>query len=249
MHVALSEKREITDPITAVWGPYSSKPNFSLHFNQIKQVDTNGKMELGTWFKCREKFHEIWDQPLICFGTKYPRKFLEFIRITEDRISKLSGEQIQGTTAGRTNYKGITWLQVDEWWMSEKMRMSFFSELIRAATLYNRPLSTTDKLQHAINVLPTGTPTLPKRIDYWTAMWLKPHLKATQQAAMRFLDGYTHYTGSSNMWFKAMFVGELSNQKNLTVDDISPVRGRLLEKLLVKPKLNNQQKKVQTNPT
>lgn len=194
-------------------------------------ITRTGKLSLSEWHPCRETFYQTWKStPIICFGAKYPRRLLSFIRITEIRLSKLSGEEIPATKVGRTNCKGITWIEVSSWWRATAIRRSFFTEFIRAGSYYNRPLTNEEK---AIVISPIygHTQTLSRKADYWTAMMMRIHFRKTQPAVLRFLDGYTHYTGSrSCQWFTAMFHADYDDGP-----EAGPVCGSRLKKLLVKP--------------
>lgn len=207
----------------------TQKPGYGvqLRFSKVMRVTKTGKLSLSDWYTCREDFYKTWKgRSMICFGTTHPRRFLNFIRIAEKRIEKLGVEKVPATKVGRTNVKGISWIDVSDWWLAEPMRMSFFTEFIRAGTYFDRPLKDNEKPATGCN---NGH---PDKVDFYTALWMRPMFKTTQAAVLRFLDGYTHYTGKAGLqWYTAMY-------HNGYQQGPRPVVGPALQKLLVMPKAN-----------
>ena len=200
----------------------------------LARIDKSTKsLVLYEWCSCREVLHNYWTSSphtkrnLMCFGCYYPVKILEFLRITEERIAKLSGEKIVYSKVGRTDQKGINYIEISNFWIANPIRKSFFTELLRAASCYDRPLTNEEK--NKIQSTPK-----PERADYWTALWMRSYFLQTQPAVLRFLDGHTHYSRRMNhQWLSAMNLN--AGYQAPAGECIQPVRGKLLERLLVMP--------------
>lgn len=119
---------------------------------------------------CREQFQRVFFSSGILFihGKQPGEHVFAFIQVVERRLNLN-----KKTTAGPTQRNVISWFEVSPFWMSEPMRKSLFTALLRGGLNYHP--RTASAFSHAVES--------------------QRYLRETKFALKRFLGGYTHFTG------------------------------------------------------
>lgn len=150
---------------------------------------------------CRERFAGKWNQKTLGFYLKIPddcsRNVACFILKTEKILKRRTFSQY-----ANTNRQSIMWIQPAFFWKSSRMRRSFFTILVRAATSY-----------------------IPSVDNYEAALYGYHMFYDTRSAVMRFLFGFTVYSGPA-MHNTSL---EVSGWRNIfSGKDVSWVRSALI---------------------
>jgi hypothetical protein len=129
----------------------------------------------------------------------------------------------QRTRSGPTQRNYISWFEVSPFWVSEPMRRSLFTVLLRGGLCYN------------IRGLADGAQSGDRYFTY--AIRQQKYLRDTEVALKRFLAGYTHFTGRvTRGWYDTFGY----RYRRIFVDNHYVWRHchppiEALEKMLVKP--------------
>ena len=155
------------------------------------------------WYSCRECFQDDakgikW--MLFCHKPNKGYSISYFIHHIERKLRLRTF-----STFGPTQSNKLTWICASSWWMVNSMRRSFFTALLRAAQQYRLDKDNT-----------------------LGALWSNRYLRQSKYATLRFLRGYTKYTGHINGWNNQFFWGgEWNKPKPPTPEEV--------RKLLIKP--------------
>jgi len=120
---------------------------------------------------CRERFATMWNANTEGLFFKHDsgqgQGIAAFIRKTEQIV-----HQTRYTQFALTNKNSILWIEPSKFWMRCRMRRSLFTILLRSGRMYR-----------------------PDADNYEEALFSDVYIARTRYAVMRFLYGFTRYTG------------------------------------------------------
>lgn len=156
---------------------YYALNNFAL-VHRVKRNKGYSWKSSYEFHECREIFGRIFTsrKANIVFVCRYrSRKSIAafILRIEE----KLKIPKKDRSRFGPTQRNTIIWIKVSSFWMSEPIRRSLFTALLRAATNYKA---------HTRN--------------FKQALYSRAYLNKTKPAVERFLAGHTHFVGRCLGW-------------------------------------------------
>lgn len=126
------------------------------------------------WFACREAFHNhfmFWMSSFYYSLDKDQRAaFVDFISQVENKIG------VRDTVISRTNLPNVLHIKPGQFWMAQRLRLSLFTILLRAATRHKEG----NTFKHT--------------------MLAEPYLARTYKAVKMFMAGRTRYTGWGSGW-------------------------------------------------
>lgn len=122
---------------------------------------------------CRERFAIQWNETTKGFYLTHP-KDKGFDIACFLKKSELILKQTEFSQYSLTNRDTVLWIEPSQFWMSCRMRRSLLTILVRAGILYDN-----------------------KADNYEEALYSEKWAKPTKIAVMRFLFGFTKYSGPS----------------------------------------------------
>jgi hypothetical protein len=162
------------------YGAYSPTPeDFGLSGKKLP-----GYHKVSDWYSCREVFHDRWRKETRIYyhhGQKVGRgrAVSVFMDKVED-ILHLAPED--RTRCGPTSMRKIMWIEASEWWRGNSMRRSFFTAMVRQATLYRMS---------------------PSKENFSKVLYGGEYTSDSKAAVDRFLAGNVHYWGGYKGWVRA----------------------------------------------
>lgn len=150
-------------------------------FNQVYTIPPAGQFALDVeypktphWYNCRENFASQFTDKVVGFFYSMPPYSLDIISKFIGKFEKII--EVPSSLFVATNKVNVLWFEPTEFWRSCLIRRSLLTALLRCAVNY--------KENNFDEVLFSPA--------YNENRWIRE----TKEATLRFLYGYTHWTGS-----------------------------------------------------
>jgi hypothetical protein len=147
-------------------------------FSRVERVLKDGSLLAREWMYCREYFQDVSTgarRVLFSHRANMGYNVAAFIDRVETKLKIQPRSQF-----GPTQRTTITWGRISPWWTTTSMRRSLFTAFLRAGTNY-RPMRNPPNFEDAL-----------LSINY---------TRQTEEAVLRFMKGYTKYTGNQRGWY------------------------------------------------
>ncbi len=180
-----------TLPVPGSAGPYGREGQYR-----------NGGKYARSWYTCREDFHNAVRKPKdkkrlsIYFGTKKPEALGRLIRYVESRlnIKYINRTRIHRCAKDDHSKTAFAYIEMSPFWPQNKMRLHFFTLLLRAVNDQTWKKPWTNPLDIILNE------------DYF---------HQTPLAVARFLSGYTCFTSPRFPGWRSMFADSSHKEENI----------------------------------